>query len=248
MRPLRPLEYALVVLSIVIAVVCIRLGFWQLSRLHQRRAYNAIVAARLSEPPVSLSQLPRDTASQHYRRVTVAGIYDYTRQIVLTSRTRNGSPGVNLITPVRVPGSDTAILVNRGWIYAPDGTTADEAPWREADSVHAVGYVAPFSIRGVGRAQSPSHPRGYRWLDTIITKRTFPYPVYPFLVVLQGDINVRGGILPRVEAPPLDEGPHRSYAIQWFAFAIIAIVGITFFVRRGSSSNDTVVRDDNALQ
>jgi cytochrome oxidase assembly protein ShyY1 len=25
--------------------------------------------------------------------------------------------------------------------------------------------------------------------------------------------------------PALDEGPHRGYAIQWFAFAVIALVG-----------------------
>ena len=243
---MRPLEYTLVVLSVVIAAVCVKLGFWQIRRLHERQAYNAIVASRLGEAPVTMDQLPRDTATQHYRRVTVAGIYDYTHQIVLTSRSYQGSPGINLITPVRVPGTDTAVLVNRGWIYAADGTTANETLWREADSVHAVGYVTPFSTQGVGNARLPSHPKAYRWLGTTIARDIFPYPVHPFLVVLQGDVKVQGGTLPRVDAPPLDEGPHRSYAIQWFAFAIIAIVGITFFIRRGTSRDETL-GDDGTL-
>jgi cytochrome oxidase assembly protein ShyY1 len=29
----------------------------------------------------------------------------------------------------------------------------------------------------------------------------------------------------RLTPPPLDEGPHLSYAIQWFAFAAIALIG-----------------------
>jgi cytochrome oxidase assembly protein ShyY1 len=37
---------------------------------------------------------------------------------------------------------------------------------------------------------------------------------------------------PRVEPPPIDEGSHRNYAIQWFAFAIISIVGLVIFLRR----------------
>jgi cytochrome oxidase assembly protein ShyY1 len=32
--------------------------------------------------------------------------------------------------------------------------------------------------------------------------------------------------------PPLDEGPHLNYAIQWFAFAAIALVGAVVVVRQ----------------
>jgi len=229
------MEYALVALSAVIAVACLSLCAWQLRRLAERRALNATVVARLEEAPVAVDQLPRDSASQHYRRARLTGVYDYAHQIVLTNRSREGSPGINLVTPVRVAGNDTAVLVNRGWIYAADATNADVTPWGEGDSVDAVGYVTPLATHGTGIAQSPHNPAAYRWLDTAVARRAFPYPVRPFLVVLQGDVKVRnGGILPRVAAPPLDEGPHMSYAIQWFAFATIAVVGAIFFVRRGS--------------
>ena len=38
--------------------------------------------------------------------------------------------------------------------------------------------------------------------------------------------------------PPLDlgDGPHRSYAIQWFAFATLTAVGWVVLVRRRASS------------
>ena len=49
----------------------------------------------------------------------------------MTGRTRSGSPGVHILTPLRIPESDTALLVNRGWVYSPDARTVDLTRWRE---------------------------------------------------------------------------------------------------------------------
>ena len=46
----------------------------------------------------------------------------------------------------------------------------------------------------------------------------------------------RADRLATIDPPSLDEGPHRSYAIQWFSFAAIALVGGTLLVR-GSRGN-----------
>jgi cytochrome oxidase assembly protein ShyY1 len=35
-----------------------------------------------------------------------------------------------------------------------------------------------------------------------------------------------------VPLPELSEGPHLSYAIQWFSFAVVALVGSAILVRR----------------
>ena len=84
---------------------------------------------------MAFGALPRDTGGAHYRRGAPAiGRFDYEHELVLAGRTRQGSPGVELLTPVRVAGSDTAVLVNRGWVYSPDGATVDHARWREGDS------------------------------------------------------------------------------------------------------------------
>ena len=36
--------------------------------------------------------------------------------------------------------------------------------------------------------------------------------------------------------PPLDEGPHRSYAWQWAIFSVIAVVGYPLALRRRARS------------
>src|SRR5215212_5838200 len=152
------------VFGILFAIVCMRLGFWQLSRLQERRALNAELRSRAETKPVEFNKLPKDTGGAHFRRVNLEGTYDYDHEIVITNRTRNGSPGVNIITPLKTPASDTAILVNRGWVYAPDAMSVDLERWREPVSMTGDGYVENYQTRA-GPSKSATHRNAYRWLD-----------------------------------------------------------------------------------
>jgi surfeit locus 1 family protein len=223
-------KWILSILAISFAAVSIALGFWQLRRLGERRAANELLASRRFAPEVPLDSLPSDTAMAHFRRARVRGAYDYPNEIVLTLRGRNGSPGVNLVTPIRRAGNDTAVLVNRGWIYSPDGMTADTKQWREGDSVDANGFVEVFPTQGPFDKPNPTRPRSMRRLDRSALAKLFPYPIANYYVVLT-DSALAGGP-PRVEPASLDEGPHRNYAIQWFFFAAISIIGLVIFLRR----------------
>jgi surfeit locus 1 family protein len=217
--------------GVIFAAVCIRLGVWQLARLSERKQLNAELRSRADTKPVTLAQLPKDTGAAHFRRVTISGIYDFDHEITLINRSRNGSPGVNIITPLKGAG-DTAILVNRGWVYAPDGMTVDLTRWREPATMTGEGYVE-FFRKGSASAKSSSHQRAYRWLDVDAASQAFPYPAAPYLVVLMGDSGrTAPNVPPRIDVPPLYEGPHRNYAIQWFSFAAISIFGTIVYLRR----------------
>jgi hypothetical protein len=41
-----------------------------------------------------------------------------------------------------------------------------------------------------------------------------------------------------VPPPPLSKGPHLSYAVQWFIFTVIALVGYPLILRRQASGRD----------
>ncbi len=221
-----------VILGSLFAIVCLRLGFWQLARLSERKALNRELSARATTLPVTLDRLPRDTAAMHFRRVTISGVYDYTHEILITNRTRNGSPGVQLVTPLLVAGSDTAVLVTRGWVYAPDGMTIDRTRWQEPDTVRGDAFVEMFSRR-TGDAQLAHRDRSFRWLDQASVAKVFPYAIAPYhLILISGGASPGPNVPPRLDVPPLDEGPHQSYAIQWFSFAAISIFGMILFVRR----------------
>jgi surfeit locus 1 family protein len=220
---------AFVFFAILSAGVFVRLGVWQLHRLAERRARNALVTARLQAPDADVSTLTGDSASLRFRRVHVAGTPDYEHELVYASRSYKGSPGVNILTPVRVAGHDTAVIVDRGWVYAPDGETVDLAKWRERDSIFT-GYVEEFP--SVAGAMSPEHPRVITRLGYDAVKRALPFPIAPVYVVMLGDSVIAPDRLARLTPPPLDEGPHLNYAIQWFAFAVIALVGAGVVIRQ----------------
>jgi surfeit locus 1 family protein len=224
-----------VVASLVMAGLFARLGIWQLHRLGERRARNALVASRLAAEPVPLEELPRDSALAHFRRVKFAGTYDFTHEMVLTNRIHDGSPGVNLVTPLRPYvglGGDTVVLVDRGWVYSPDGASVDQTKWREAQRAAGTGYVQEFSNSPAPAATSPDHPERLRWLDPMTVAGWSGYPVAHYYLAVEADSDHLETDVPvRIPVPPLDEGPHMSYAIQWFAFAAIALVGPFFALR-----------------
>ena len=218
-------------IAICLAILFLSLGGWQVRRLSEHQAHNAFLASRRFGPILALDSLPADTGEAHFRRVRVRGSYDYAHEIIYTLRGRNGSPGVNILTPLLRNGKETVVLVNRGWVYSPDGTTVDLNPWREADTLNAVGFVETFPTQGPFPKPSPTRPRAFRRLERAALAKQLPYPIANYYVVLT-DSSSSASAPPRVEPLPLDEGPHRAYAIQWFSFAAISIIGLVIFIRR----------------
>lgn len=223
-------------LTAVAAAVCVRLGIWQLDRLDQRRAQNAIVSARGAEPPLSLAMLQgQDTSITHWRRVRVEGVADYSRELVHATRTQNGSPGVHLLTPVRpIDGSwgDTAIVILRGYLYSADGRTVDLAKAREQDTLRMDALLISFPPPRPGQATMQSSPRAMRLLDRDTIGTLVGRPVAPFMLLALGDTIMQDITRPtRVPPPAVTDGPHLSYALQWFSFATVFVLGYVFFAR-----------------
>ena len=219
--------------AFVAAAIFVRLGIWQISRLHERRALNAVVASRLDSTLVDARSLPRDPMAARYRRAHLVGPADYAHELIIAARTNAGAPGVWLLTPVHIPGTDTVAIVNRGWVYSPDAATVDASRYREGDTLDVEGYVLPFE-HARGPAALGSRARTLRDADSAAVIDSMGAAALPYMIVALADSMRRTRPAPRDSAmhpperlapPPLDEGPHTSYAIQWFSFAAIAIAG-----------------------
>ena len=217
-----------VALPIIIATVLVAaflwLGFWQLRRLEQRRARVRDISERVAAAPRAIgteSPLPR-----RYERVVMQGTLDYANEIVVTGRTRHGSPGVHLLTPLRLGGRDTAVLVNRGWVYSPDASQVQADEWDEPNLnvVEGWGDTIP---EGIPR---PVTGRRVSRVERATITPLFPYPIAPVVVIASGDTSALMGRPARLPGPALDEGPHLNYAIQWFAFAVISVIGTAWWV------------------
>ncbi len=214
-------------LVLIVAATCVRLGFWQLHRLAERRARNAVIAARMITPSAVLERATSDTAGLTFRHAAVRGTFDDQHTIVWAGRSFQGDPGVYVLTPVTLPGGG-ALLVNRGWLPSPDAATVDLASYRVDGPAQLQGILVPFPVS----TRSDTVTRAVRYhLDYEAIARSLPYALEPLMLqVTQADSRT----LPRALPPPaLDEGPHFSYAVQWFSFAVIGIVGWIVLLWRG---------------
>src|SRR2546427_571482 len=202
------------VVALLVAAICVRLGVWQLHRLHERRQRNALLLAARPAPTLHVDgALP--AAPARARRLVARGVYDYAHERLWHGRSYEGVPGVDLVTPLRLAGG-AAVLVDRGWAPSPDAFHVDQPAYRERDSavVLGLGMLAPRARGDVDPAAlRDSLP--YRLLQFVIQElppATAPYrPLAPGLI--------------RWPTPELSDGPHLSYAIQWFSFAVIIGVG-----------------------
>jgi surfeit locus 1 family protein len=232
-RPTQPLSFTVsgiigTLVVLLVAVVCVRLGIWQLDRLEQRRERNMQMQARLAEPPLLLDAAPSDTAGHGFRRVHVSGELDNERSIALAGRSFRGAPGVHLLTPLRL-SDGSAVLVNRGWVPSPDGASIDVQQFSEEARIEAAGMVLPLpgatdTLRESPSANTDEFQRVWFRVHPQVLHRQFPYPLADFQVQLL-PTPTSAGLPRRLPPPELDEGPHLGYAIQWFSFATIAVIG-----------------------
>jgi surfeit locus 1 family protein len=206
---------------LLVAVVCVRLGFWQTDRLRERRAANSAARAARSQPIVTLGGNRWDTTLTN-QRIRVRGRYDHSHDLVLRGRQYRGVPGVEIVSPLLPLGGNTAVLVNRGFVPAPDAFTVASDSFAEAGVVTVEGIALPIDS---GHGAPVVHGQLITWarLDRAALTEELPYPVYP-LYLRQSPDSALPRFPRRLEPPGLDDGPHLAYAIQWFSFAVIALV------------------------
>lgn len=226
----------LFVITLLVAAIATGLGFWQLRRLASRRAANREAVAGLALPPLVLN---REWPPVAQRRAVITGQLVEDHEFILRGRVVQGVPAVQVVTPIRLPDRDTAVLVNRGYVPAPDATDPGNATWSEPGEVTLHGVLLRSPDRGDGDPITNNGRETWRALDLSAMRRRLPFPVTSLYLVAEADSGsdthtIRGKTYPiRAEPPELSEGPHLSYAIQWFGIALASIAfGLVFVLRR----------------
>ena len=219
----------------VLAVVFVRLGFWQLDRLEQRQMQNTIGEQRLSAEPAELSALLEETADDDlgsiaYRRALAVGEYDVAEEVLIRSQVELGRAGFHVITPL-VFDEGRAVLVNRGWVPMEMDTPPVDAPPSD-DTVEVEGWVHLTEDRpSFGPEDPPGEADVFNRVDLTRISDQLPYDVAPVYLVATGEGSEQ---LPITVDPPdfANEGPHLAYAVQWFGFAAVGVIGFYFLLRR----------------
>jgi len=216
-----PARLVVIVCFTVVALVFARLGLWQVDRLRERRAANMAALEARSAPRIRLDGATPITPELNGREVSATGRYDHEHDVVLRGRAYRGSPGVEVVTPLVLEGGRTAVLVNRGFLPTPDAVTAQTDSVRELGRVRVDG-TALLVPSGSGAPLERGGHTTWARLDGEALGARMPYRIAP-VYIRQSPDTALPPFPRRLEPLPIDDGPHLSYAIQWFAFAAMAI-------------------------
>lgn len=222
---------ALAVFVLVLAATFIRLGEWQLHRLDWRRETNAQVTTNASAPVRPYQEVfdgSPVTDAEQWQRVTATGTFDTQHQFLAMFRNRGGDSGSEVISVLKTDRGEN-LLVDRGFIKRERGGVENIAiPAPPTGPVTVTGYVRrsengkPANVTVVDNRM--------RLVNSSEIAKVLPYQVLDGYVGATSVTGQSADLLPMV-TPELGEGPHLSYAIQWFCFTAIAVAGMVVLIR-----------------
>ena len=214
----------------VLGTAFVNLGEWQLDRLHSRRDRNVSTVHNEEQPVRPYEQVFTSTITDadQWQRVSATGTFDADHQYVLRYRSSGDTDGYEVVTPLRT--STGAVLVDRGIVSLANGAVIPAvAPPPPTGPVTVVGHVRRDE-QGKRSARDPVDG-SMRLIDAQAIAATLPYPVADgYIGLLSVDPVQAGGFSP-VTLPEISDGPHFWYAVQWFMFAGIGLLGIVVFIR-----------------
>lgn len=238
---------------LVVCVGCLVAGFWQLDRLEQRRTNNAVQQARYRQEPLPIGDLVDlsggDLASLEFRRATATGRFLPGEEVLVRSQVFAGRAGFDVVTPL-VLEDGRAVAVNRGWVPLEFDTTPVEAAPPPEGEVTVEAVVRLSQEPGAfSPAETPS-----QGVDTVsrvdvgFLDRITSVELLPVYIEEVGGQDPTALPVPAAAPDFSDEGPHLSYAIQWFSFAAVGAIGYGFLIRRAlnrpSGGREGEVGDD----
>ena len=209
-------------IALVLIIFCLWGSQWQYHRGVDRHARNAVIQDRIAQSPIELKSVSGALADFEWQTVSVEGIFDNEKQILLRNRYNDGKYGYEVLTLFKST-ANKSFWVDRGWVQA--GATATTPP--------VVTEVPTSQVSITGRLRLDSSlPRGSFFAlpgkgEGLVSELNAQSQLNTekfYIDLLSGS---EPSLTPKVTAqlPELSDGPHMAYALQWIFFAGLVIYG-----------------------
>ncbi|KZE94278.1 putative SURF1-like protein [Agromyces sp. NDB4Y10] len=220
-------------LVVVFAIACSALGTWQFNRRAEALAEVARIDANYDADPIPVAEALPDPDSfdidQRWQVVALSGEYLHDEEVVVRNRPGAGSTGFEVLTPLRLDDG-TVFVVDRGWIPQDSEGRPSEFPAAPDGRVEVTARLKAGEQQIAGRTSSGAE---FATIDLDELAERVGEPTYTgaygILVQTGADASEPPIALPR---PERDEGPHLSYALQWFVFALMGFVALGWFANQ----------------
>jgi cytochrome oxidase assembly protein ShyY1 len=224
LRTRRWLSFTILVIALIVAFGA--LSRWQWSRAQDKQIERATLETTANARPVNITDALRDApaAALEWHRVSATGTWQTTGQVLVRRRPLNSTNGFWVMTPL-LTASGESVWVNRGWLAARESAGSIIAPPDPSPGeVTIVGYLREYEA---GSRQSDL-PSGQVSAPTLDELPEVPRPLAGYVQLADPP---QRGLVP-VPPPDVDDSRNLSYAGQWLLFALVAIGGWFFFLRR----------------
>ncbi|MCY4293677.1 MAG: SURF1 family protein [Acidimicrobiaceae bacterium] len=217
-------------------MLMLNLGLWQLRRLDDRRVANTTIAAAIAAEPVDIAAyLDSFGVPPDHTAIAAAGSYLAGAEVRIANRSSGGQPGFWLATPLQLQDGRIVAVV-RGW-----------APRRALAGLDARSVAAPSGPAVVAGLAFGSVPGGrvaevaageapeISQMDLARFEEVTGLDTEDVWIRLRAQSPPQPDGLPApVPDPDLGEGPHLSYAFQWFFFTAGTVVVYGLILRRAA--------------
>jgi len=210
------------VIALALVFLCLVAADWQYTRGVDRHERNNVIEERIARPPIDLTARDSVLANNEWQSISTTGRFDSTQQILLRNRYWEGKYGYEVLT-LFTSDSGEKFWVDRGWVKA--GATATTAP--------VVTTVPDTDVSITGRFRLDSSlPRGSFFAlpatgEGLISELNAQSQLDTekfYIDLLSGSDPSLTPAAP-AQLPPLSDGPHKAYALQWLFFAGLIIYG-----------------------
>lgn len=205
---------------------------WQQGRANQKRALQARYDAA-ERMPRQLMVGMEALEQVEYRHVRLLGAWVPDKAIWIDNRTYQGLAGYHLIMPLRFPGTDRYVLVNRGWV--PRSANLAKAAAVPDGLVEVLGRAVPPPGRYVELSQQTVS--GHIWQNLSIERYARRYAMSVMPVLVEQANGQSDGLIREWKKPDAGVHKHVAYAVQWYGIALaVVVLYVVLNVKRQSVS------------
>ena len=209
-------------IALLLVIFCLWGSQWQYHRGVDRHARNAVIEERIAQSPIELKAVAGDLADYEWQTVSVDGVFNSDKQILLRNRYNDGKYGYEVLT-LFTSTANKSFWVDRGWVQA--GATATTAPVVTALPEGVVTIIGRLRLdSSLPRGSFFALPGKGEGLVSELNAQSQLNTEKFYIDLLSGSDS---SLTPKVTAqvPELSDGPHMAYALQWIFFGGLVIYG-----------------------
>lgn len=225
-------KIATTTLIIILAIILVALGFWQLRRADEKRQLLVSFKQQFHSTPLPLAQLKKPKL---YQAVSLSGKPITRRQLLLDNKFNHHRVGYHVLVPVEIAKDKPWVLVNLGWIAM--GPSRQQLPSLKPIASHVnwqgnIYYSKRTPLR-LGDSSAKSWPRVIERLNFKEITQQLNHAIYPFVVLLAP--NEDNGYVRQWQPTTMPPERHIGYAFQWFALALGLLIAYAVVLRKKKS-------------